>query len=143
MSALTWAWANRYLVIAIVAAALLGWKEHTINGLRADLDAKTADASAARTANEASRQSFDTLVRLNTLGYDAIAAAGAKARARDRRIAELKEAARHAETPPDACTTIGPRLGAVLDGLRRERTAADGNPDGDGHAAPAASDLRR
>lgn len=134
-------WRNRYLLLALAGAALLASKESTIAELRAKI---AADAlTAARTANAASRQSFINLVKQNDLAFAAIEAADTAAAARAATLAKLKETARNAPTPPDACRTVGPRLGAVLDGLRHRRAGtAHRDAGGKGEAAAPAADVR-
>ncbi|SBV94222.1 exported hypothetical protein [uncultured Alphaproteobacteria bacterium] len=134
-------WRNRYLLLALACAALLASKESTIAELRAKI---AADAlAAAHAANAASRQSFTDLVLQSNLAFAAIEAADTAAAERAATVAKLKETARNAPIPPDACRTVGPRLGAVLDGLRHRQTGtADRDAGGEGEAATPAADVR-
>lgn len=140
LAVIAWAWSNRYLLIAIAAAALLGWKENTIADLRAEIAANAlASAHAVNTAN---RQSFANLVKQNDLGYAAIEAADTSAGERAAAVTKIKETAHHVPIPPNACLNVGPRLGAVLDGLReRQSGAARRDPRGKGEAAAPAADV--
>jgi hypothetical protein len=139
---IAWAWGNRYLLIAIAATALLGWKEHTIADLRAEIAA--ARLATAQAANVATAAALDDLVKLNDLGYAAIAAAEKSAGERAATVAKIKETARNVPIPPNACTTVGPRLGAVLGGLRTQQSAAaHRTPRGEGQAAAPAAGVRR
>lgn len=121
--------------------ALLAWKVHVADRLAAELAASEASLSAARTANETSRQSFDALAALSDLGFAAVEAADAAGRERAAFVGKTKEIARNAPRPPDACATVGPYTGAVLDRLRHR--AAHRNPADAGEAAPAADGVRR
>jgi hypothetical protein len=141
LALIAWVWRNRYMLIAIGCAILIMTKDKTI----ADLRAKIADdaLTAARAVNDANRQSFDDLVKQNDLAYAAIEAADVSAGERAAVVAKIKETARNAPIPPNACLNVGPRLGAVLDGLRHHQSAAlHRDPRGKGEAAAPAADLR-
>lgn len=111
--------------------------------LRDKLTAAEATVTTLRAANDASRQSFAELTRINDLGYAAISAAETAARERAAFVAATKETARHAPRPPDACTTVGPYTGAVLDGLRRRAAGADRRNPADPPRPAAAADRVR
>lgn len=141
LAVIAWIWRNRYMLLALACAALLASKENTIAELRAKI---AADAlTAARAFNATSRQSFVDLVKQSDLAFAAIEAADKAAAERAATVAKLKETARNAPIPPDTCRTVGPRLGAVLDGLRhRQAGTADRDAAGKGEAAAPAADVR-
>lgn len=141
LALIAWVWRNRYMLIAIGCAVLLTMKDKTIAELRAEISANAL--AAAHAVNDANRQSFDDLVKQNDLAYAAIEAAEKSAGERAALVAKIKETARNVPIPPDACRTVGPRLGAVLDGLRDHQSrTVHRDAGGQGEPAAPASDVR-
>lgn len=141
MPAVIWIIKNWLLVAGGIVAAMVVATWLYVGHLRArvaDLDARLATVQAVNTAN---LDELDKLKAAHAATLKAIKANTLAAASRTRAVAAIKQDIRDAKIPEGACTTVGPRLRAALDGLRKHR-AAGTHPGGAGDTPRRPVDLR-
>jgi len=141
MSALTWIVKNWRLALYGAAALIVGaawWYVRHLRASVADLTGRLATATAVNSINLAA---LDTMKADHVAALAAIEADAVRAASRSRALADIEKDIRNAKIPEGACTSVGPRLGAALDGLRRLQ-AVGGNPDGTAASRQEPVDLR-
>lgn|GEM_PF-2248460 len=141
MFAVTWLFSNWRLVAGGILAALIVGAWFYVGHLRARVADLGEQLETARAVNADNLAEIDKLKADHAAALRAVEADAAAKVNRARAVATIKQDIRNAKVPEGACATVGPRLRAALDGLRRH-TAAGPNPGGTADAPRRLVDLR-